>query len=403
MHFLRARVSDFNGLLACAFSVLFNHQRALMKNIPSPRTRILFYFCMQYFLLIGSSIAPLYCAAGANPPLPPLPPGFTPQTPPGTPPALPGLTPSTGSLPPARRVAPPQNPTFELLDGDRVVFLGDTLIEREQTYGYVESRLTVRWPDRHITFRNLGWSADTVLGQSRGSFDWNKSEEEWFKQLKSQIAAVNPTVAILGYGMASSFAGEAGLPKFKADLNNLIETIQELSKDTTVRFMLLSPIRHENLGPPLPDPTTHNQQLELYSTAIQQIAQQRNFSFINLFEKLRDGAAMKPIYRFTDNGIHLTPYGYSRMADVIEMEMRWGANWWRLGITADGKIRRGSLGMEVSDLQATAGSVRFTGLCERLVFPRSLFRSALVFTGLFVVQFFARLIGVALVALGFAL
>ena len=53
------------------------------------------------------------------------------------------------------------------------------------------------------------------------------------------------------------------------------------------------------------------------------------------------------------------------------MEMRWAANWWRLGITPEGKIRGGSLGMEISDLQATASSVRFSGRCERLVFPRS--------------------------------
>jgi putative heme-binding domain-containing protein len=377
-----------NGLLGEPISVLFSDQRATMKNIPSLSTRILFRFCVQYFLLIGFSIVPMHPLTGASPPLPPLPPDFK-ATPPLTSkgtnasPALPGSpetksstsspapTPAGGGLPTARPVAAPQNPTFELLDGDRVVFLGDTLIEREQTYGYVESRLTVRWPDRHITFRNLGWSADTVLGQSRVSFDWNKSEEERFQQLKKQIAAVNPTVAILGYGMASSFAGEAGLPKFRADLNKLIETIQELAKDTKVRFMLLSPIRHENLGPPLPDPVTHNKQLELYSKAIQQMAQQREIPFINLFERLRDGTAAKPIYHFTDNGIHLTAYGYSRLADVIEMEMRWAPNWWRLGITPEGKIRRGSLGMEISDLQATASSVRFSGRCERLVFPRS--------------------------------
>src|SRR4051812_40710825 len=61
---------------------------------------------------------------------------------------------------------------FELLDGDRVVFLGDTFIEREQAFGYVEARLTLEFPNRNVTFRNLGWSADTVLGRSRASFDW---------------------------------------------------------------------------------------------------------------------------------------------------------------------------------------------------------------------------------------
>src|SRR6266478_6545309 len=33
------------------------------------------------------------------------------------------------------------NPAFEFRDGDRVVLLGDTFIEREQLYGYIEQRL----------------------------------------------------------------------------------------------------------------------------------------------------------------------------------------------------------------------------------------------------------------------
>ena len=55
---------------------------------------------------------------------------------------------------------------FELKDGDRVIFLGDTLIEREQHYGWIELMLTTRFPDRRVTFRNLGWSADLPDGES---------------------------------------------------------------------------------------------------------------------------------------------------------------------------------------------------------------------------------------------
>src|SRR5262245_14452950 len=54
---------------------------------------------------------------------------------------------------------------LSLRDGDCVVLIGSTLIEREQRYGYWETALTVRHPDKNITFRNLGWSGDTVWGQ----------------------------------------------------------------------------------------------------------------------------------------------------------------------------------------------------------------------------------------------
>src|SRR5207247_7236359 len=68
---------------------------------------------------------------------------------------------------------------FELQDGDRVLFIGDTFFEREVDYGHIETRLTAAFPDRNVTFRNLAWAADTPMGRSRASFDWNKSEEEW--------------------------------------------------------------------------------------------------------------------------------------------------------------------------------------------------------------------------------
>ena len=70
------------------------------------------------------------------------------------------------ALVPARAADP-----FELKDGDRVVFVGNTLIEREQRYGYWETMLTSHFPDRRVTFRNLGWSGDTVFGDARAGFE----------------------------------------------------------------------------------------------------------------------------------------------------------------------------------------------------------------------------------------
>ena len=46
------------------------------------------------------------------------------------------------------------------------------------------------------------------------------------------------------------------LDKFVTDYNKLIDGILALNKET--RFILLSPIRHEKLPPPLPDPARHN-------------------------------------------------------------------------------------------------------------------------------------------------
>src|SRR5262245_36574299 len=153
---------------------------------------------------------------------------------------VPAVRPAVAAANPNGRPA-----SFELRDGDRVVFLGDTLMEREKDYAYVELMMTLRFPDRNITFRNLGWSADTPEGQSRASFDWSKGSAEWFRQLIEQLKQVQPTVVVLGYGMANSFDGEAGLEKFTVSYNKLIDAILGLNQET--RFILLSPISHEKL------------------------------------------------------------------------------------------------------------------------------------------------------------
>src|SRR6476659_1950789 len=100
-------------------------------------------------------------------------------------------------------------PPLELRDGDRVVWIGNTLVEREQGYGYWETLLTARYPERNISFRNLGWSGDTVWAESRGVFD---PPEKGFQRLIAGATGLKPTVLFISYGTSESFEGEKGLP-----------------------------------------------------------------------------------------------------------------------------------------------------------------------------------------------
>src|SRR5436305_3648249 len=151
---------------------------------------------------------------------------------------------------------------FEFEDGDRVALIGDTFIEREQTYGYIEFALTTQFPDRNVTFRNLGWSGDTPAGASRLGFDI-ESPSKGLEQIREQITNFNPTVVFVGYGMASSFDGEAGLKKFTREMDQLLDSIEQVCGKDKLRFVFLSPIPHENLPSPLPDPAMHTEQLAL--------------------------------------------------------------------------------------------------------------------------------------------
>jgi hypothetical protein len=214
--------------------------------------------------------------------------------------ALLACVPMTAHTADAEKKAEP----FTLKDGDRVVLLGNTLIEREQRYGYWELALTARFPDKNIQFRNLGWSGDTVWGQARAGFG---DQAAGFKHLKEHVASLKPTVIIVGYGNNEAFDGEDGLPHCLDGLNKLLDALAENKS----RIVLLSPLPQEDMGRPLPDPTEQNKNIRLYRDATKKVADKRGYAFVDLETllpfRVGPNASQLPL---TDNGIHLKPFGY---------------------------------------------------------------------------------------------
>ncbi len=214
--------------------------------------------------------------------------------------------------------AQPATP-FELKAGDRVVFLGDRLIEGEQYQGWIEVMLTSRFPDRAITFRNLGWSGDTPAGDARFGLSLlqagREPADEGWKGLVQQIEDAKPTVALVGYGMTNSFDGAAGVAKFKTDYNRMLDVIVKTTPG--VRLVLVTPLPHEQLGAPWPDASAHNAQLALYTQAVGEIAAARGAKVVSL-DKL---GARGPSEKLTSNGIFPTERGYRVIAETLEDQL----------------------------------------------------------------------------------
>ena len=195
---------------------------------------------------------------------------------------------------------------FELKDGDKVVWLGSTLIEREQRYGYWEAALTARWPDRNITFRNLGWSGDNIFGEARLAFDIT-NPALGLKRMVDLTLAEKPTVIFICYGTNESFEGEAGLEKFEKGYEKLLDEL----KSAKARIVLMTPTPFEKHERSLPDAKEANRRLGLYSAAIGKIAAKHNLTFADLFAATTQGA-VENSQPSTENGLHLTPNGYMR-------------------------------------------------------------------------------------------
>ena len=195
---------------------------------------------------------------------------------------------------------------FEFKSTDRVVFIGGTLIEREQRYGYWETMLTARYPG--IKFRNLGWSGDDVFGTARKAFDLDKPDIGR-KRLVELALTEKPTVILICYGGNEAFDGEAGLDKFKKGFEKLLDELGPAK----ARTVLMSPPPMEDKGRPLPDAAVQNKRLAEYRDAIKKMAGARSLYFADFF----DLVGRSELRDLTDNSLHFTDDGYRRTAGVF--------------------------------------------------------------------------------------
>jgi len=271
---------------------------------------------------------------------------------------------------------------FELLDGDRVVFVGGTFFEREAKWGYIETALTSRFPDRNVTFRNLGYAGDTVRCEARTVCEgWANfgPPQEGFDRLKILIGEIKPTVVFVAYGMGESFEGEKALPQFVADYNKLLDMLTEASGGKP-RFVLIGPNCHEDLGRPLPEPGEHNRLVRLYSDAIAKIAVERAERFVDLFAltSAHEIALREP--GLTDDGIQLTPHGYWTIASYLEKALGWPRWQWDIQLDDTGKLVHAE-GAVVRDIKATNPGLSFTAVSAALPRPQNPRPSTLAASG----------------------
>lgn len=207
---------------------------------------------------------------------------------------------------------------FDLQSGDKVVLLGGALIEQEQLHGYWETLLTAAHPNRDVTFRNLGWSGDTVGGESRGMFE----PHEGYQRLIEHVNHEQPDVILIAYGNSEAFAGEPGLEAFSAQLQKLTN---DLSADGR-RLVFLSPLLMEAEQLPVDGQQArkhadaYNLELVRYADAIRDVAESTGLPFIDLCRHQLNSPEDAP--PLTDNGLRLTDAGYRQTARWIASHLK---------------------------------------------------------------------------------
>ena len=205
---------------------------------------------------------------------------------------------------------------FVWKDGDKVALIGGTVIEREQNSGQWELALTRHIPARNVTFRNLGWSGDTVWAESRGLFEpagrgTSLRENQGYTRLMALVQEQQPSVLIFGYGAVEAWEGPPGLEPFLTQYRQLIKDCKASSTEG-VRVILLGPMERAAMQPPLPAPQAYNEQVAAYSDAIRGLAQTVGAAFVPL--SMPHARFEEELRQITDNGQHLTSAGYARSA-----------------------------------------------------------------------------------------
>ena len=209
----------------------------------------------------------------------------------------------------------PQPTTFAFKDGDRLVLLGNTVLEREHDYGSFEPRLDLALGEEKVSVRNLAWSGDTVFGHARSYFG---PPEEGLQRLSAHLELLKPTVVILCYGSELAFERLGSLPDFLTGYRNLIELIR--AKSPGVRVIIATPPPLETLPPPLPDLSAENKNLSSLRDALRKFALTQHAFFVDWFELMgglpKPGVIRQPL---TENGVHYTRAGYEKLsAKLIE-------------------------------------------------------------------------------------
>ena len=281
---------------------------------------------------------------------------------------LPTVKPKQATMP-ALKPFPRKTQKLNFISGDQVLLVGDGLIEQTQKLGYMEYRITVQNSGKKLHFHNIGWSGDTPAGIARDGLGTRQAGHEpanegWL-QLRKQITDIKPTVAIIGYGMASSL-DTGTLEQFKSDYQRLVEQIKaSAGKENPLRLVFMSPIAHENLGGKLPSGEEHNEVLEKFREVIRDLSKEHDAWFVDLYRYLsrRKGSGTPPL---TTDGIHLNDYGYWMMASVAEFSFNWKTTNFRFGITDSGTERNGGYGIKLVNLTRTPNGMTLDGQFEAL-------------------------------------
>jgi lysophospholipase L1-like esterase len=272
---------------------------------------------------------------------------------------------------------------FLIHDGDRVVFLGDSITEQRLYTTYIEAYALTRHPEWKLWFRNVGWGGDTSWLRQRSHPDETKlfaadaaAQEQMVKDavgrgLARDVLPLKPTFVTVKFGMNDHsyqpFRGDI----FKAYVRSQTE-IAEVLKANGARVAFLTPQPIEDKRPD-PDQDVRNQSLRKFSDGLREVAEKEGAAFVDQFDPymkilLRERAQHPNDFVGGGDAVHPGPIGHTVMAWAILKAI--GAPALVSSVEVDSKAKQVKTEQcQVQNLQINAGKLSFDRVDQSLPMP----------------------------------
>lgn len=272
---------------------------------------------------------------------------------------------------------------FAIRDGDRVVFLGDSITEQRLYTTYIEAYALTRHPDWKLTFRNVGWGGDTSWLRQRAHPDEAKLfaaneatqqqmvEDSVKKGLERDVLPLKPTFITIKFGM-NDHSYQAFRPDIFAAYTRSQAQLNKVLSDKGARVTFLTPQPIEDKRPD-PDKDIRNQSLRKFSDGLKDVAAKGGAGFVDMFDPymgLMLSARTTNPQAIIGGGdaVHPGPAGQTLMAWAVLKGLNASALVSRVNVDA----AKGTVDTEhcrVSGLKTHADEVSFDRLDTALPFP----------------------------------
>jgi len=255
-------------------------------------------------------------------------------------------------------------PKLELVDGDSIVFLGDSITHQCLYTQYVEDYFYTRFPHMRLKLHNAG------VGGARA---WDA-----LARFDDDVAAYKPKYVTILLGMNDGSYrpyDETVFQTYRQDMTELIGRLQSIDAMPIPMTPTMFDSRAARMGTRKRDPEAvllYNSVLAYYGTWLREVAQQEGFGFVDMWSPLNNITLQQrktnPDFTMIRDAVHPGPVGQVVMATAIVSDLGLQRQLSNIRISAgdgDEPTVRAS-GGEVSDLEFTEDGVSFTWAAKGL-------------------------------------